>query len=323
MNGRRRVAVTDFGFPDLRPEEEILAGIGASVVSAQCRTEEEVAALCADADAVLTQWAPVTAAVIDRMEKCRVIVRYGIGVDNVDLDAARARGVPVVNVPDYAIEEVADHTLALLLAAVRKIPQVVSRVRHGEWQIAPCRPIIGLQGKRLGVAGFGNIARAVAKRAQAFGMDVIGYDPFVAEEAFRERGVGKVDWETLLAECDLLSVHLPLNTATRRLLGDEAFSRMKPGSYLVNTSRGGVVDSAALERAVREGRLAGAALDVLEEEPIAPDSPLLKLEQILVTSHCAWYSESSLVRLQQYAALEVKRVLEGGRPLHVVNGVSV
>lgn len=323
MDGSWTVAVTDYGFPDLRPEEEVLGAIGASVVSSQCRTETEVADLCAQADAVLTQWAPVTAAAIERMERCRVIVRYGIGVDKVDLDAARARGIPVVNVPDYAIEEVADHTLALLLASVRKIPQVVTRVRQGEWNIAPCRPIIGLQGKRLGVAGFGNIARAVVKRAQAFGVEAIGYDPYVGEEAFRERGVRKVDWEELLTESDLLSVHLPLNAATRHLLGDEAFAKMKPSAFLVNTSRGGVIDSASLERAVREGRLAGAALDVLEEEPIAPDSPLLKLEQVLITSHCAWYSESSLVRLQHYAALEVKRVLEGGKPLHIVNGVSL
>ncbi|WP_168735515.1 C-terminal binding protein [Cohnella fermenti] len=317
-----KVAVTDSGFPDLAPEAEALSGTGASLAPGRCRTAEEVAALCADADAVLTQWAPVTAEAIAAMTRCKVIVRYGIGVDNVDLEAARAKGIPVANVPDYAIEEVADHALSLLLASVRRIPQVAAQVRKGVWEIAPCRPIVGLQGRKLGVAGFGNIARAVVRRAQAFGMTTLAYDPYAAPDVFARHGTEQADWETLLAESDFVSIHLPLNGQTRRLFDDRAFAAMKPGAHLINTSRGGVVDTDALVRALREGRLAGAALDVLDEEPIAAGHPLLQLDSCIVTSHCAWYSESSLLRLQRYAALEVRRVLEGGHPVHVVNGVE-
>ncbi|XID91929.1 C-terminal binding protein [Paenibacillaceae bacterium WGS1546] len=316
------VAVTDSGFPDLNPEKSVLKPIGFAFAEGQCKTAEEVAELCRDADAVLTQWAPVTAEAIEAFEKCKIIVRYGIGVDNVDLEAARRKGIPVVNVPDYAIQEVADHALALMLAIVRKIPQVAGRVRRGIWEIAPCRPIVGLQDKVVGVAGFGNIARAVARRAQAFGMKVVGYDPYVNEDAFAAQGAEKVDWQTLLSRSDVISVHLPLTDSTKRIFNEEAFRTMKPSSFLVNTSRGGTVDTDALIAALRSGEIAGAALDVLEQEPIAADHPLLALDSCIVTSHCAWYSENSLLRLQEYAALEIKRRFNGEKPLHVVNGVD-
>ncbi|MFB9276245.1 C-terminal binding protein [Cohnella cellulosilytica] len=315
-------AVTDFGFPDLEQEKRLLQPLGFAFAEGQCKTASEVAALCRDADAVLTQWAPVTAEAIESFEKCRVIVRYGIGVDNVDLEAARRKNIPVVNVPDYAIEEVADHTLSLMLAIVRKIPQVAQRVRDGIWEISPCRPMIGLQDKTIGLAGFGNIARAVLKRAAAFGLKAIAYDPYVDESVFAGLAAEKVDWETLLARSDILSVHMPLTPATKRILNADAFDRMKPASFLVNTSRGGTVDTGALIEALRDGRIAGAAVDVLEQEPIAPDSPLLKMDNCIVTSHCAWYSESSLLRLQEYAALEIKRLFSGEPLHHVVNGVG-
>ncbi len=316
------VAVTDSGFPDLEQEKNILQPIGFAFAEGQCRTASEVAALCRDADAVLTQWAPVTAEAIESFEKCRVIVRYGIGVDNVDLEAAKRKNIPVVNVPDYAIQEVADHTLSLMLAIVRKIPQVVQRVRDGIWEISPCRPIVGLQDKTIGLAGFGNIAKAVLKRAVGFGLKAIAYDPYVDESAMADLGVEKVDWETLLARSDVLSVHMPLTPTTKRMFNAEAFGKMKPTSFLINTSRGGTVDTEALIDALRDGKIAGASVDVLEQEPIAPDSPLLKMDNCLVTSHCAWYSESSLLRLQEYAALEIKRLFSGERLLHVVNGVG-
>jgi len=320
--GKYVVAVTDSGFPDLDQERALLEPLGFEFVVGQCKTEEEVAGLCRGADAVLTQWAPVTAEAIEAFERCRVIVRYGIGVDNVDLEAAKRKGIPVANVPDYAIQEVADHTLSLMLAIVRKIPQIVQRVRDGRWEISPCRPIIGLQDKVVGVAGFGNIARAVLKRATAFGMKAIAYDPYVKDAVFAELGVERADWETLLSRSDILSVHMPLTPDTKRMLNADAFRRMKRTAFLINTSRGGTVDTEALIAALRDGEIAGAAVDVLEREPIDPDSPLLKMDNCLVTSHCAWYSESSLLRLQEYAALEIKRLFTGERLLHVVNGVG-
>lgn len=315
--------VTDWGFPDLEPERKELEPLGFELRPGQCKTEEEVAALCADADAVLTQWAPITRRAIESMTRCRIIVRYGIGVDNVDLQAAKEAGIPVVNVPDYAVNEVADHAMTLLLTTVRKAARVASRVKNGIWEIAPLRPIMGLTGAVLGLAGFGNIARAVAKRAQAFGMDVIAYDPFVPADAFESLGVRQADWQGLLSGSDVISVHLPLVDGTRNLFNREAFAAMKRGAFLINTSRGGVVHTADLAEALRSEQLGGAALDVLASEPPAADEPLLALETCLITSHCAWYSEASLIRLQDYAAKEISRLFSGGTPKHIVNGMEV
>ena len=316
-------AITDYGFPDLAPEAEILEPAGFRLLAGQSRTSDEVIELCRSADAILTQWAPVNREVIEQLERCRIIVRYGIGVDNVDLDAARERNIPVVNVPDYAVEEVADHAMALLLAAVRKIPAVVAQVRNGVWDIAPKRPIVGLTGRTLGLAGFGNIARAVARRAQAFGMQTVAYDPYASETVFAEYRTERVGWEALLDRSDFISVHLPLTSDTRHLVNGEALRRMKPGAFLINTSRGGVVQTEALTEALGQGVIAGAALDVLEQEPIPNDHPLLSMDNCLITSHCAWYSEDSLKRLQSYAAMEVRRLFEGGVPKHIVNGVKL
>jgi D-3-phosphoglycerate dehydrogenase len=321
--GQLQVAVTDYGFPNLFQEEEILRPIGFEFVTGQCKTAEEVVMLCKDADAILTQWAPITAEVIHQLNRCKIIVRYGIGVDNVDLEAARESNIPVVNVPDYAIQEVSDHTLALMLSLVRKIPQVVNQVRNGQWQIAPCRPIIGLRDRVIGTAGFGNIAKAVIQRAKAFGLRAIAYDPYVPNEVFQALGVEKVDWDTLLETCDILSLHLPLTEGTRHIINQANLRKMKRTAYLVNTSRGGIIQTDDLIIALLEGTIAGAALDVLEDEPIAKDSPLLLMEQCLVTSHCAWYSEDSLLMLQKYAALEIKRLFNGEQPLHIVNHVKV
>lgn len=318
-----KVVITDSGFPNVDQEKAIIESSDTALFSYQCKTETEVAQYCKDADAILTQWAPITAKVINQMVNCKVIVRYGIGVDNVDLEAARKKNIAVVNVPDYAIDEVADHTFSLLLSSVRKIPQIIQNVRQGEWNIAPCRPIMGIQGKLLGLAGFGNIAKAVAKRAQAFGMNIAAYDPFISKELMHEYGAIKMDWNELLENSDVISIHLPLNDYTKNLVNEQAFHLMKPSAYLINTSRGGIINTDALLHALMNKDIAGAAIDVIEQEPIAKDHPLLTLENCLVTSHCAWYSESSLLRLQAFAAKEVKRVLEGQSPKHIVNGVKL
>ncbi|BBI35033.1 C-terminal binding protein [Cohnella abietis] len=317
------VVVTDSGFPDLNQERAVLEPLGFQFVTGQATSSAEVARLCIDADAVLTQWAPIDAEAIRAMRKCKIIVRYGIGVDNVDLQAAKECGIPVVNVPDYAIEEVADHALTLLLGIVRKLPQVAGRVRAGIWEIAPCRPIVGLQGRRLGLAGFGNIARAVARRAQAFGIEVAAYDPFLGDDIFYKHGVRHVGWDELIGQSDFISVHLPLTAQTRHTFNKETFERMKHSAFLVNTSRGGVISTEDLADALHAGKIAGAALDVLEEEPIQPGNRLLELDSCIVTSHMAWYSEASLLKLQHYAALEIERIFTGQRPKHIVNGVDV
>ncbi|MBO9608638.1 MAG: C-terminal binding protein [Paenibacillaceae bacterium] len=320
---RFTVAVTDHGFADLEIERSILEPIGCELVEGNCRTAEEAAALCEQADAVLTTFAPLNAQAIARMNKCRIIVRYGVGVDNVDVDFASGRRIPVVNVPDYGVHEVADHTLALLLAMVRQIPQIAANVRAGIWDPMPCRPLIGLGGKSLGLAGFGGISREVAKRASAFGLSVAAYDPYVSEDTFRRSGVKQVGWDTLLSESDIVSIHLPLTAQTRHLFGADAFRQMKRTAYLVNTSRGGVIHSGDLAAALENGQIAGAALDVVEEEPIAPHHVLLDSNRCLITSHCAWYSEESLVRLQRYAAMEIKRLFSDETPRHIVNRAAL
>jgi D-3-phosphoglycerate dehydrogenase len=317
------VVVTDYGFPDLKQEEEVLLPMGVQLISGQCKTPEEVLRMAKQADAIITERAPITKEVIDSLERCKIIVRYGVGVDNVDIEAAKARNIPVVNVPDYGTGEVADHAMSLLLSSVRKIPQIVAQVRRGVWQITPCRPIMGLQGKTLGIAGFGNIGRDVARRAQSFGINTIGYDPYVQQPVFEQMNTQKVDWNELLEKSDMISVHLPLTPDTKHIFNHDAFERMKSTAYLINTSRGAVVHTESLIAALTNNQIAGAALDVLEQQPVSPDSPLLKIEQCFITSHCAWYSESSLNRLQRHAALEVKRIFSGERPKHIVNGVEV
>lgn len=314
-----KVVVTDYGFPNLDSEREVLAGIGAELHAYQCTTEQETLEAVQDADAILTQWAPLTANVIASLQKCKLIVRYGIGVDNVDLEAAGRRGLPVANIPDYALDEVADHTFALLLTSARKIPQVMNAVRNGEWSTNPAQPMYSLAGRTLGLAGFGNIARKVAQRAQPFGLQVIAYDPYVASEVYQAHGVVPATFEELLQQSDYLSVHLPLNEATHRLLDREAFALMKPGAYIINTSRGGVIHTEHLIEALQSGRLAGVGLDVLESEPIEADSPLLSLPEVVLTSHCAWYTEDALRRLQLMAAQEVERGLAGLQPRHIAN----
>jgi D-3-phosphoglycerate dehydrogenase len=318
---RIAIAATEPGFPDYNYERELLEPISSSLEARFCHSESEVIDFCRDAHAILTNHSPFTAEVIDRLEQCKVIVRYGIGYDNVDTEAAKRRNIPVVNVPDYGIQEVADHTLALLLGAVRRIPRMDRNVRLGDWSIDSVGTIMGLRGKVLGLAGFGNIAREVARRAQSFNMEIIGYDPFVSEDTFQAFGARKVDFDSLLAQSDVISSHLPLIEATKHLFDRSVFARMKHSAVLINTSRGGVIHSDDLVHALVNGTIGGAALDVFEEEPLKPDHPLLSLEQCLLSPHAAWYSEDSKARLQQYAALEVKRVLEGERPKHVVNGI--
>ncbi|MFD2330566.1 C-terminal binding protein [Cohnella sp. GCM10020058] len=313
------VAVTDHPFSDLAQERGLLEPLGFQFRVGQCKTEEDVIELCRDADAILTNLAPLTANTVARLERCRIIVRYGIGTDNVDLAAATERGLPVANVPDYGVQEVADHTMGLLLSAVRKIPAVSARVKAGIWEIRPLPPIMGLQDKTLGLAGFGNIARAVAQRAQSFNMRVIAFDPYISEAEFAKRNVRKATWERLLEESDILSIHLPLNAHTANMLNADALAVMKSTAYVLNTSRGGVIDTEALADALSRGQIGGAALDVLDREPLPPDHPLLSLDQCLITSHCAWYSEDSIRRLQHGAAAEVARLFSGEKPRNIVN----
>lgn len=316
-----RVVVTDYGFPTLDPERGVLEPLGVEVVACQCQTVGDVIAAAQDADALLVQWAPVTAEVIAALpDRCRVVVRYGIGTDNVDLGAAAARGLVVCNVPDYCIDEVADHTLALALATARQIPQIDARVRAGTWKITPDAPMPAFRASTFGLVGLGRIARAVADRARAFGFRLAAYDPYADASAFADAGAEPLPLGQLLAESDLLSLHAPLTDATRHLLRAETLATMKPTARIVNTSRGGLIDTVALADALARGVVAGAALDVFEAEPLPDGHPLRSAPNALLTSHVAWFSQQSLPALQRLAAEEAARVLRGEPPRNPVRG---
>jgi D-3-phosphoglycerate dehydrogenase len=257
--------------------------------------------------------------VLRALPKCRIIARTGIGVDTVDLPVATELGILVTNVPDYCIDEVSDHALALILALTRKVMSATAAVKAGTWDVKVAVPIARHRGRTMGLVGFGRIPRALAPKAQALGFAVIAFDPYLPPEAGAPLGVRLVDFETLLRESDVVSIHAPLTEETRGLFGDREFGQMKPGAFLVNTSRGPLVQEAALIRALESGRLAGAGLDVLETEPPAPGNPLLRMPNVALTPHIGFYSEQSLVELQTKAAQEVRRALMGERPLNVVN----
>ena len=313
-----RVAVADSPFPTLDPAREVLSKIGADLRIASEPTPEAILRVATDADALLVTYATITAEMIQTLTRCRIISRFGIGVDNVDLAAATSAGIVVTRVPDYCIDEVSDHTLALLLALARKIPFANAQVHAGGWEMSAVVPIHRLRGRVLGLAGFGRIPQLVAPKAKSFGLRVIAHDPYVPAEIFARAGVEAVEFAQVLELSDFVSVHTPLLPETRGLFGAEAFRQMKPTAYLINTARGPIVDELALARALDAGHLAGAALDVMAQEPPV-SSPLVGRANVILTPHTSFYSEESLVDLQVKAAEEVTRVLTGHAPRNPVN----
>ena len=310
------ILVTDSGFPHLDRERAVIEQAGYRLVTAQCKTAADViaAARSCAACGLLVQWAPITAEVFAALPDLKVVVRYGIGVDNLDYKAPAARAVACCNVPDYCIDEVADHAFALALALARQLPQTHARTLAGEWKIIPPGPVPALAATTFATAGFGRIARAVLARAAAFGCRCAAYDPYVAAEVFQRAGVARLDRDQLFAEAGILSLHLPLTADTRHFIGPAALVALRPGGLLVNTSRGGLVDTSALAAALVAGKLAGAGLDVYEEEPLTAGHPLRSAPNTILTSHTAWFSAASVPRLQQMAAEEAVRVLRGEKP---------
>jgi D-3-phosphoglycerate dehydrogenase len=313
-----KVAVADSVFPNLDPARAVVARIGADLQLASDSTPEAILKIAADADAVLVTYAKITADMIRQLTRCRIVSRFGIGVDNVDIAAASAKGIVVTKVPDYCIDEVSDHAMALLLAAVRKIPFSNRQVHGGVWKMPEVVPIRRLRGSVLGLVGFGRIPQLVAPKAKAFGLRVVAYDPFVPADVFKNAGVDGVSFEELLKISDYVSVHSPLTPETKGLFNAETFRKMKPGSYIVNTARGPIIDEAALAAALDAKQIAGAALDVMTQEPPG-SSPLFGRDNVIVTPHTSFYSEEALVDLQTKAAEEVVAVLSGKPPRNPVN----
>ena len=318
MNEPYLAVITDCEFASFDPERKELAGV-AELRKYTCKSEEEVISVAAEADALLIQYAPITRRVIDTLAKCRVIGRYGIGVDMIDLDAATQRGIPVVNVPYYCVEEVSDHTLALMLAASRRILLLHRSIAEGRWHYSVAAPVFRIRDITVGLVAFGKIARRVAEKLRAFGCRIIATDPYADAQTALALGVELVDMKTLLKESDIISIHAPLTKQTHHLFDREAFTRMKSTAWIVNTSRGAVVDESALEHALDEGAIAGAALDVLEEEPISKYNTLIGRDNVVLTPHCAFYSVASLLDLQILTARGVAQVLRGEKPDFPVN----
>jgi D-3-phosphoglycerate dehydrogenase / 2-oxoglutarate reductase len=311
------VVITDCDHGGVDPERAVLDGHDVELRVLDCRTPEEVAAQAGDADALINQYVPITGEVLDALPRCRLVVRYGVGVDNVDVEAATGRGVWVANVPDYGRDEVADHTLALALSLLRGVVVLDRSVRDRAWDLEAARPLRRLSTLTWGVVGCGAIGRGVAGRAAGLGMRVLGHDlPGVRSEAPIER----VALEELLEGADVVSLHAALTPESHHLIGAGALARMRPTAFLVNTARGGLVDAAALLDALEAGELAGAALDVLEGEP--PDElgwRLARHPRVVATPHAAWYSEEAFHTLKSEVAREALRVLEGGEPRSPVN----
>ena len=313
------VLVTDYAWPSLDAERAIVGTVGADVLVAAAGTEEELVRLAPQADAVLTCWKPVTPAVLDAAPRCRVVARYGIGLDNIAVAHATRLGIMVTNVPGFCVEEVSDHALALILACGRQVVAFARATRAGRWEQGSRPPLRRLRGQTVGLIGFGAIARALAAKARGLGLRVVAFTPRLPPDALGPLGTVTNDLDELLRAADYVSVHVPLTDETRGLIGARQLAAMKPTAYLINTSRGAVVDEAVLYRALTEGGIAGAALDVLDQEPPAPGHPLLALDNVIVTPHVAFSSEEAIATLQRRAAEQVATVLRGGLPEHLVN----
>jgi D-3-phosphoglycerate dehydrogenase len=317
-----RVLMTDCIFPDQDVERAELASIDAELILARDTAEETFIEEGKDCDAVLNVYAQVTARVIASLHRCKVIVRTGIGINTIDIGAADTMGIMVANVPDYCLDEVADHAMALYLALARKIVILNDTVRRSAWKLDEGRPIHRISGSTLGLLGFGNIAQRVAARALGFGSRVIAYDPYLPDDVFARHHVQRVDIDRLLAESDALSLHAPLTDETQHIIDRGSLARMKRTAFVINTSRGPLIDEEALFAALRDGTIAGAGVDVLEGEPPKLPHPLLTLNNVVVTPHAAFYSEQSNVELRQKSAHEIVRALTIGEPLHWVNRPS-
>ena len=322
---RPKVVITDYDFGDVDVERNILESVGAEVIALQSKSEDDLIDAARDCAAMINQYARVGARTIGHMQQCEVIARYGVGVDIVDVEAATASSILVTNVRDYCIEEVADHAIAMWLTLARKLPQYDRATHAGVWQWQSGKPIYRTRGRTLGVVSLGKIGQAIAIRAQAFGVTVIAYDPYIAASIAADLNVEIVNKAELLARSDYLLMQAPMTPDTHHFLSDEEFAAMKPEAIIVNTGRGPTIDNKALYRALTEGHIGAAALDDPEEEPAKraswspSDNPLFTLPNVLVTPHSAYYSEESILTARETAASEVARVLTRREPNFPVN----
>jgi D-3-phosphoglycerate dehydrogenase / 2-oxoglutarate reductase len=313
-----KVVILPHGYPSVDIEREVVCGAGGELVDGDTFPDEAAALHAAEeADAILVRWTKVTPDIIGRLKRCRIIVRYGIGYDNIDYASALAAGIIVGHCPTYCVDEVVTHTLALLLACVRDIVNTHAKIARGGWTDNPSSRQWRMAGRAIGLIGLGNIGRCMATKLKGWGLQVLATDPFVEQEQAAAVGAQLVDFRTLCQEADYICIHAPLLPETRHLVSREALASMKDGVILVNTARGPLLDEAALLQALDTGRLAAAGLDVFEREPLAQDSRLRSHPKLVLSDHGAWYSENSLAELKRSVAEDAVRVCTGELPLAV------
>jgi D-3-phosphoglycerate dehydrogenase len=325
MTSKPKVVITDFDYGNVDIERAILEAIGAEVVAVQAKSEDDLLDVARDCTAIMNQYARVGARTIAAMERCKVIARYGVGVDIVDVDAATAKGILVTNVRDYCTEEVADHAVSLWLALARGLFPYDRATHQGIWRWQSAAPLYRLRGQVMGIVSFGKIGQAIAARARGFGLEIVVHDPYLPAEIAVSLGVRQVDKSELLAISDVLMMQVPMTKETRHFLSEAEFRAMKPNALVVNTGRGPTIDNKALYRALHEGWIAGAGLDDPEEEPAKragwtpAGNPIFTLPNVIVTPHAAYYSQESIRSAREIAASEVARVLTGQTPKNPVN----
>lgn len=326
---RLTAVITDYDYGNLDIERSILEPRGIDVVGLQAKSEDDLLDAASTCDAIMNQYARVGARTIAAMIRCKVIARYGVGVDIVDVEAATRAGVLVTNVRDYCTEEVADHAIALWLACARRLVEYDRATHQGVWRWQSGQPVFRLRGRTLGIVSFGKIGQAIAERARAFGVEIVVYDPYVDPAVVASHGATLVDKDALLARADILMMQVPMTPETKHFLGEREFAAMRPNAIVINTGRGPTIDNKALYNALVSGKVLAAGLDDPEEEPAKraawnpADNPLFSLPNVLVTPHSAYYSEESIRSAREIAASEVARVLTGVHPLNPVNSVDL
>lgn len=315
-----RIVLTDYLYETLQPFYDIYdKETDVEFIPMQLHAKDDIMRETEFADAVMVHFQQLDSDVIGNLKNCKIIARSAVGVDNIDLDAASRAKIPVANVPDYCIEEVSNHAILLLLACAKKLNLLEKAVKEGKWDYAVTKPVHAVRGKTLGLLGAGNIACSVARKARAFGMKVIASDPGLTQEQLVEYDILLVPQDEMLAQSDFVSVHAPLNKHTQKMINADFFAKMKPNAYLINTARGGLMDESALCEALKNGRIAGAGLDVLSQESISKDDPLQAFDNVILTPHAAWYTEEAMYTLLTSAAAEVIRGLHDQPIKHQIN----
>lgn len=317
-----KVVFVERAFPDFNIEKEILEKVGAEIIIGSCKTEDDVIELAHDADALVAySFKPISDYLMSNIKRCKIIVRGGIGVDTVDLPAATKNGIIITNLPRYCMNEVSDHTMAMMLSLLHKLPVAMSSTRRGEWNRDLVKPLRSLRKLTVGIIGFGSIGRTSARKATAFGMDILFYDPFV-ETGIKigDSEAKKVELDELLSKSDVILLHAPLNDKTYHIINKETLGKMKAGSILINAARGGLVDTDALVEALESRKITGAGLDLIENvPPLGEHHPLLKFDNVIITPYYAWYTEDSAVIGRETTASEIARLLQGYYPGIIVN----